>query len=65
MQAEGLEHADDETWRERLVQSSGKLVLLDKLLPSLEKQGHRVLLFSQFKVMHCVVHCVMHYACPM
>ena len=28
VQAEGLEHADDETWRERLVQSSGTLVLL-------------------------------------
>lgn len=29
---------------------SGKLVLLDKLLPRLKQQGHRVLLFSQFKV---------------
>ena len=28
VQAEGLEHADDVTWRERLVQSSGKLVPL-------------------------------------
>ncbi len=32
---------------ERLVASSGKLVLLDKLLPKLREQGHRVLLFSQ------------------
>lgn len=34
-----------------LVKGSGKLVLLDKLLPRLEEQGHRVLLFSQFKIM--------------
>jgi SNF2 family DNA or RNA helicase len=34
-----------------LVQSSGKLVLLDKLLPRLREQGHRVLIFSQFKIM--------------
>lgn len=34
-----------------LVQNSGKLVLLDKLLPRLREQGHRVLIFSQFKIM--------------
>jgi SNF2 family DNA or RNA helicase len=34
-----------------LVLASGKLVLLDKLLPRLKEQGHRVLLFSQFKIM--------------
>jgi len=34
-----------------LVKGSGKLLLLDKLLPLLEKQGHRVLIFSQFKIM--------------
>jgi SWI/SNF-related matrix-associated actin-dependent regulator of chromatin subfamily A member 5 len=31
----------------RLVANSGKLVLLDKLLPRLKKDGHRVLIFSQ------------------
>lgn len=36
--------------QEHLVKHSGKLVLLDKLLPRLKAQGHRVLLFSQFKV---------------
>ena len=51
VQAEGLEHADDATWLERLVQSSGKMALLDKLLPSLQQQGHRVLVFSQFKML--------------
>ena len=31
-----------------LVNTSGKLVLLDKLLPRLKQDGHRILLFSQF-----------------
>ena len=30
-----------------LIQSSGKLVLVDKLLPKLRASGHRVLIFSQ------------------
>ena len=34
-----------------LVDASGKLVLLDKLLPRLKADGHRVLMFSQFKIM--------------
>jgi chromodomain-helicase-DNA-binding protein 7 len=34
-----------------LVKASGKLVLLDKLLPRLKEDGHRVLIFSQFKIM--------------
>ena len=29
--------------------SSGKMVLLDKLLPKLKAQGHKVLLFSQVR----------------
>jgi SNF2 family DNA or RNA helicase len=44
-QKEGLSEADF------LVRGSGKLVLLDKLLPRLKQEGHRVLLFSQFKIM--------------
>ncbi|KAG3201398.1 Chromodomain-helicase-DNA-binding protein 8 [Phytophthora cactorum] len=36
---------------ESLVDTSGKLVLLDKLLPRLKETGHRVLIFSQFKIM--------------
>ncbi|KAL1508490.1 hypothetical protein AB1Y20_004591 [Prymnesium parvum] len=35
-------------YTERLVQSSGKFVLLQKLLPKLQAEGHRVLIFSQF-----------------
>ena len=34
-----------------LVNASGKLVLLDKLLPRLKADGHRILIFSQFKIM--------------
>ena len=34
-----------------LIKGSGKLVLLDKLLPRLREEGHRVLIFSQFKIM--------------
>jgi SNF2 family DNA or RNA helicase len=34
-----------------LVEGSGKLVLLDKLLPRLKQEGHRILIFSQFKIM--------------
>ena len=41
--------------QEHLVKHSGKLVLLDKLLPRLKEQGHRVLLFSQFKVCHATL----------
>ncbi|KAM6915871.1 lymphoid-specific helicase [Xenentodon cancila] len=32
---------------EQLVQSSGKFLILDRLLPSLKKRGHKVLIFSQ------------------
>jgi SNF2 family DNA or RNA helicase len=34
-----------------MVACSGKLVLLDKLLPRLQRDGHRVLIFSQFRIM--------------
>jgi hypothetical protein len=34
-------------WHERLIQSSGKLVLVNKLLPKLKADGHKVLIFSQ------------------
>jgi len=43
-------HAEPEPYvpGEHLAQGSGKLLLLDKLLPKLFKEGHRVLLFSGF-----------------
>jgi ATP-dependent DNA helicase len=43
---EEVEEEPDET----LVTTSGKMMLLDSLLPELFKEGHKVLIFSQFKV---------------
>ena len=37
--------------REAMLAASGKLVLLDKLLPKLRSEGRRVLIFSQFTMM--------------
>ena len=34
-----------------IVSCSGKMVLIDKLLPKLREEGHRVLIFSQFVMM--------------
>jgi len=34
-----------------IAHTSGKLVLLDKLFPKLKSNGHRILIFSQFKIM--------------
>jgi SNF2 family DNA or RNA helicase len=51
VEAEGLSDTDDATWLAHLVSSSGKMLLLDKLLPHLREQGHRVLLFSQFTML--------------
>ncbi|CAJ0929727.1 unnamed protein product, partial [Mesorhabditis belari] len=39
------------TTDQHIVDNSGKMVLLNKLLPKLQEQGSRVLLFSQFKMM--------------
>lgn len=33
--------------QQKLIEASGKFVLLDKLLPRLQSQGHKVLIFSQ------------------
>ena len=35
---------------QRIVDASGKLTLVDKLLPKLRNEGRRVLIFSQFKL---------------
>ncbi|VEU34941.1 unnamed protein product [Pseudo-nitzschia multistriata] len=40
---------------------SGKLVLLDKLLPRLKENGHRILVFSQFKIMLDILEDYLHY----
>lgn len=41
-------HGDDpDAYFKALINSSGKMVLVDKLLPKLKSNGHRVLIFSQ------------------
>ncbi len=47
----GIELSTSKDEADFLAKSSGKLVLLDKLLPKLKDGGHRVLIFSQFKIM--------------
>ena len=49
--AEGVDAADRKAEADFLVRASGKLVLLDKLLPKLQEGGHRILIFSQFCIM--------------
>jgi SWI/SNF-related matrix-associated actin-dependent regulator of chromatin subfamily A member 5 len=44
---EGVEDRSLPPYADHLVFNSGKLLLLDKLLPKLQAQGSRVLLFSQ------------------
>jgi ATP-dependent DNA helicase len=36
---------------EELVNASGKMMVLDRLLRELFRRGHKVLIFSQFKIM--------------
>lgn len=40
---------------ENLVTNSGKLLILDVLLPELKKRGHKILLFSQFTSMLAIL----------
>lgn len=43
-----LNHGEDpDAYYKALINSSGKMVLIDKLLPKLKANGHRVLIFSQ------------------
>eukprot|EP00736_Rhodelphis_marinus_P006316 Rmarinus@m.22515 len=44
-----------------LIDSSGKMVLLDKLLPKLKEQGHRVLIFSQMVRVLDILEDYLHY----
>lgn len=41
---------------ESIVTASGKMLLLDRLLPSLFDRGHKVLIFSQFKTQLDILH---------
>lgn len=43
-----IAHGEDpDAYYKALINSSGKMVLIDKLLPKLKSNGHRVLIFSQ------------------
>ncbi len=44
---DGAEPGPPYTTDEHIIQNSGKMVLLDKLLPKLQEQGSRVLIFTQ------------------
>eukprot|EP00804_Cyclotella_cryptica_P025678 CCRYP_002891-RD/>CCRYP_002891-RD protein AED:0.05 eAED:0.05 QI:284/1/1/1/1/1/17/975/2223 len=50
----------DATAVDLLVKASGKFVLLDKLLPRLKADRHRILLFSQFKIMLDIIEDYLH-----
>ncbi|KAM0274282.1 hypothetical protein ACHAQH_007989 [Verticillium albo-atrum] len=41
---------------ETIVTASGKMLLLDRLLPALLERGHKVLIFSQFKTQLDILH---------
>ncbi len=43
-----MRRSKDDHTDERIVSTSGKMVVLDQLLQLLKKGGHRVLIFSQF-----------------
>ena len=50
-QAEGQSPTGAELEYGSLVRASGKMILIDKLLPKLKKDGHKVLIFSQMTSM--------------
>ncbi|XP_051119947.1 CHD3-type chromatin-remodeling factor PICKLE-like [Andrographis paniculata] len=48
---EGVEPEDTNEFNKQLLETSGKLQLLDKMMVKLKEQGHRVLIYSQFQHM--------------
>lgn len=46
----------NESVDESIVTASGKMLLLDRLLPALFERGHKVLIFSQFKTQLDILH---------
>ncbi|CAN4097907.1 unnamed protein product [Withania somnifera] len=48
---EGVEPENTNEFTKQLLESSGKLQLLDKMMVKLKDQGHRVLIYSQFQHM--------------
>lgn len=45
---EGIEYDNVEEQMKKTLEASGKFVLVSKLLPKLKREGHKVLIFSQF-----------------
>jgi superfamily II DNA or RNA helicase len=58
--AELSKHFANDSNHEILVKASGKMTLLDKLLPKLKEDGHRVLIFSQFRMMLDIIEDYVH-----
>ncbi|KAK4480176.1 hypothetical protein RD792_013238 [Penstemon davidsonii] len=48
---EGVEPEDANEFNKQLLESSGKMHLLDKMMVKLKEQGHRVLIYTQFQHM--------------
>ncbi|XP_076940431.1 CHD3-type chromatin-remodeling factor PICKLE-like [Bidens hawaiensis] len=48
---EGVEPEDTDEFYKQLLEASGKLQLLDKMMVKLKEQGHRVLIYTQFQHM--------------
>ncbi|KAL8214582.1 hypothetical protein R6Q57_004031 [Mikania cordata] len=48
---EGVEPEDTNEFYKQLLETSGKLQLLDKMMVKLKEQGHRVLIYTQFQHM--------------
>nr|XP_043610939.1 CHD3-type chromatin-remodeling factor PICKLE [Erigeron canadensis] len=48
---EGVEPEDTNEFYKQLLETSGKLQLLDKMMVRLKEQGHRVLIYTQFQHM--------------
>ena len=58
---QNVDQDDNKQLADFLMQGSGKFVLLDKLLPRLKEGGHRILIFSQFKILLDVLEDYLHY----
>lgn len=56
-----VDRISEEQINQAMIQASGKLILLDKLLPRLQSDGHRVLIFSQFKIVLDIIQDFLHY----
>lgn len=50
-----MENAGDEQWKQDVVRMSGKMMMLERLLPRLFADGHKVLIFSQFTTQLAVI----------